>query len=101
MTLVKDTVTPGHARYNEKAARAKLAHSGAEGREGKWGAGAADQMAHGNDKMTCFTCHLSWTTSCAGGHLPLQANCKTERTHYGGAETPHYSTSKPHRAAHA
>ncbi|MEP7262604.1 MAG: hypothetical protein ABI669_15445, partial [Usitatibacter sp.] len=95
MTLVKDTVTPGNPKYNEKAARAKLMHTGAEGRAGQWGAGAASQMAHGNDKMTCFSCHLSWTTSCAGCHLPIQANWKTERNHYEGGETRNYATYNP------
>ena len=27
--------------------------------------------------MACFTCHLSWTTSCGGCHLPIEANWKT------------------------
>ncbi|MGE5097773.1 MAG: hypothetical protein ACM3SO_21730 [Betaproteobacteria bacterium] len=94
MTLVKDTVTPGNPRYNEKAARAKLMYAGAKGRAGKWGAGARE-YAHGNDKMTCFTCHLSWTTSCAGCHLPIQANWKTERNHYEGGETRNYATYNP------
>ncbi|HET9651257.1 MAG TPA: hypothetical protein VFP36_03660, partial [Usitatibacter sp.] len=94
MTLVKDTVTPGNPRYNEKAARAKLMYAGAEGRAGKWGAGAKE-YAHGNDRMTCFTCHLSWTTSCAGCHLPIQANWKTERNHYEGGETRNYATYNP------
>jgi hypothetical protein len=94
VTLTKDTVTAGHPRYNEKAARAKLIHAGAAGREGKWGAGAGD-YAHGNDKMMCFTCHLSWTPSCAGCHLPIQANWKTERQHYEGGETRNYATYNP------
>jgi hypothetical protein len=94
MTLVKDTVTPGNPKYNERAARAKLMHSGAAGREGRWGLGAAG-YAHGNDKMTCFSCHLSWTTSCAGCHLPIQANWKTERNHYEGGETRNYATYNP------
>jgi hypothetical protein len=94
MTLVKDTVTPGHPKYNEKAARAKLMHAGAGGRDGQWGAGA-EQYAHGNDKMTCFSCHLSWTTSCAGCHLPIQANWKTERLHYEGGETRNFASYNP------
>jgi len=94
VSLTKDTVTPGHPRYNEKAARAKLMHAGAAGRDGKWGAGASE-YAHGNDKMMCFTCHLSWTTSCAGCHLPIQANWKTERNHYEGGETRNYATYNP------
>ncbi len=94
MTLVKDTVTPGHPKYNEKAARAKLMHSGEAGRAGKWGPGAGG-YAHSNDKMACYTCHLSWTTSCGGCHLPIQANWKTERHHYEGGETRNYATYNP------
>jgi hypothetical protein len=94
MSLVKDTVTPGNPDYNEKAARAKLMHAGSAGREGQWGAGAPE-YAHGNDKMTCFSCHLSWTTSCAGCHLPIQANWKTERLHYEGGETRNFATYNP------
>jgi hypothetical protein len=83
MTLTKDTVTKGHPRYNEKAARAKLTPAAGGG------------LAHGNDRMTCFSCHLSWTTSCAGCHLPIQANWKTERQHYEGGETRNYATYNP------
>ena len=83
MTLTKDTVTPGHSKYNEKAAKAKLMRS------------SSGEYAHGNDKMTCFSCHLSWTTSCAGCHLPIQANWKTERNHYEGGETRNYATYNP------
>ena len=32
-----------------------------------------------DDKMACYTCHLSWTTSCGGCHLPIEANWKTEQ----------------------
>ncbi len=94
MSLTKDTVTPGHATYNEKAARAKLMAAGEDGRQGKWGPGV-ENLAHDNEKMTCFTCHLSWTTSCAGCHLPIQANWKTERHHYEGGETRNYATYNP------
>ena len=94
MTLTKDTVTPGNPRYNEKAARAKLMHSGDAGKDGKWGPGAGE-YAHSNEKMTCFTCHLSWTTSCGGCHLPIQANWKTERHHYEGGETRNFATYNP------
>ena len=94
MTLTKDTVTPGHPRYNEKAARAKLMHAGDAGKDGKWGPGAGE-YAHANEKMTCFTCHLSWTTSCGGCHLPIQANWKTERHHYEGGETRNFATYNP------
>ena len=96
MSLVKDSVTPGNPKYNEKAARAKLMHEGAEGQDGKWGATPDDKgYAHDDDKMNCYTCHLSWTTSCAGCHLPIQANAKTERLHYEGGETRNYASYNP------
>jgi hypothetical protein len=94
MTLVKDTVTPGNPKYNAKAARAKLMYSGEEGRGGKWGPGAQG-YAHSNDKMACYTCHVSWTTSCSGCHLPIQANWKTARNHYEGGESRNYATYNP------
>jgi hypothetical protein len=94
MSLVKDTMNPNDPHYNAKAARAKLMGAGEEGRDGKWGPGV-QELAHDNEKMTCFTCHLSWTTSCAGCHLPIQANWKTERLHYEGGETRNYATYNP------
>jgi hypothetical protein len=98
MSLTRDSVNPASPEYNEKAARAKLTPNGEAGRSGTWNAQAAfenassGELAHGDDKMECFTCHLSWTTSCAGCHLPIQANWKTERNHYEGGETRNYAT---------
>ena len=94
MSLVKDSVNPKHPTYNAKAARAKLMASGEEGQQGKWGHGVKN-LAHDNSKMTCYSCHLSWTTSCAGCHLPIQSNWKTERHHYEGGETRNYATYNP------
>jgi hypothetical protein len=91
--LVKDTVNPNHPRYNAKAARAKLM---AADTSMQWGPGVDPKnLAHGDDKMTCYTCHLSWTTSCAGCHLPIQANWKTDRQHYEGGATRNYATYNP------
>ncbi|MCB2029947.1 MAG: hypothetical protein KDH18_15450 [Rhodoferax sp.] len=96
MSLVKDTVTATHPKYNEKAARAKLMLAGRAGQDGTWGtAGAGQSYAHDDEKMACHTCHLSWTTSCAGCHLPIQANAKTERLHYEGGETRNYASYNP------
>ena len=53
------------------------------------------QLAHGNDKMECYTCHTSWTTSCGGCHLPTEANWKTARHHYEGGEPRVYATYNP------
>ncbi|MDQ6916857.1 MAG: hypothetical protein M3023_03455 [Pseudomonadota bacterium] len=91
--LVKDTVNPLSPKYNPKAARAKLMGSGDSM---QWGPGVDPaRYAHGDDKMTCYTCHLSWTTSCAGCHLPIQANARTDRLHYEGGETRNYATYNP------
>jgi hypothetical protein len=91
--LVKDTINPASPNYNPKAARAKLM---ATGDSMQWGPGVDPaKYAHGDDKMTCYTCHLSWTTSCAGCHLPIQANAKTDRLHYEGGETRNYATYNP------
>jgi hypothetical protein len=93
MTLVKDTVTPGNPKYNPRAARAKLMSSGTSMR---WGPGIPQsELAHSSDEMACYTCHLSWTTSCGGCHLPIEANQHTERHHYEGEFTRNYATYNP------
>jgi hypothetical protein len=93
LSLVKDTVDPSHSDYNAKAARAKLL---AKGTSMMWGPGVAgSDRAHSDEEMQCTTCHLAWTTSCAGCHLPIQANWKTERHHFEGGETRNYATYNP------
>ena len=95
--LVKDSVDPASPDFNLKSARAKLmSKSGAD--DGSFGFGPAisrDDRAHGDDKMACFSCHLSWTTSCAGCHLPIEANWKTSMLHYEGEETRNFATYNP------
>jgi hypothetical protein len=97
MSLVKDTVNPRHPEYNAKAARAKLVAKGDyDDYAQRWGLDVpANKRAHGDDKMTCQTCHLSWTTSCGGCHLPIEANEKTERHHYEGGSTRNFATYNP------
>ncbi|MES1974648.1 MAG: hypothetical protein V4472_19495 [Pseudomonadota bacterium] len=95
--LVKDSVDPANAHFNAKAARAKLmSRHGAEDGTFSFGPGvpAADR-AHGDDSMTCYTCHLSWTTSCGGCHLPIEANWKTSTHHFKGEETRNFATYNP------
>jgi hypothetical protein len=96
VSLVKQAVTPGE-HFNAKAARAKLmARSGSDSGTYEWGPGIAkEDRAHGDDKMTCFTCHLSWTTSCGGCHLPIEANWKTKMHHFEGEETRNFATYNP------
>ena len=94
MSLVKDTVSTEHPEYNEKAARAKLMSDDTE--SAAWGLDVPyDQLAHGDEEIECYTCHTSWTTSCGGCHLPIEANWKTERHHYEGGETRNYATYNP------
>ena len=94
MSLVKDSVTAGNPHYNEKAARAKL--MSADPASQTWGSGVAPaDLAHSPDKLECYTCHTSWTTSCGGCHLPIEANAKTERHHYEGGISRNYATYNP------
>ena len=94
ISLVKDTVTNGHADYNEKAARAKLMSNDTTTQE--WGGYVpATDLAHSNEEIECYTCHTAWTTSCGGCHLPIEANWKTTRHHYEGGETRNYATYNP------
>lgn len=92
LSLVKDSVTRGHPDFNEKSARAKLI-----GKVGDaFGPGVAkENRAHDDDNMACFTCHLSWTTSCGGCHLPIEANWKTSTQKYEEQETRNYATYNP------
>ena len=79
---VMDSVTPGNANYNEKAALAKTIL-----KDGKtWGAAPRDdlQLAHSNKSMTCYTCHTSWTPSCFGCHLKQTANQQKPMLHNEG-----------------
>ncbi|MEZ5707882.1 MAG: hypothetical protein R3E02_00665 [Blastomonas sp.] len=106
VSLVKDSVdrkfegkTDGQGKliFNPKAARAKLmAASASDTDEYKFGTGVGyEDRAHKDGEMACFTCHLSWTTSCAGCHLPIEANWKAKVHKYEEDETRNYATYNP------
>jgi hypothetical protein len=97
MSLVKDSVDRTSPDFNLLAARSKLmAKSGAQTGQFAWGPGVAkEDRAHGTEEMACFTCHLSWTTSCGGCHLPIEANWKTTSHKYDGIETRNFATYNP------
>ncbi len=97
MSLVKDSVDPATPVFNAKAARAKLvSRYGAETGNFEFGTGIGiDDRAHRDPEMACFTCHLSWTTSCGGCHLPIEANWKTKSHKYEGGETRNFATYNP------
>ncbi len=94
IALVKDSVTPGNPHYNEKAARAKLMSRDPLGQRRGSGIEPAG-LAHGDDQLECYACHTSWTTSCGGCHLPIEANWKTERHRPEGGFTRNYATYNP------
>lgn len=97
MSLVKDSVDPATPVFNAKAARAKLvSRYGAETGNFEFGTGISEpDRAHREPEMACFTCHLSWTTSCGGCHLPIEANWKTPVHRYEGGETRNFATYNP------
>jgi hypothetical protein len=95
VSQILDSVTPGHPEYNARAARAKTL---ATGTGMAWGAAARGcGRAHdtSEDRMSCYTCHSSWVTSCGGCHLPIEANWKSERQHFEGGETRNFATYNP------
>ncbi len=94
MSLVKDSVNADHPEYNTKAARAKLMSTDTDTLA--WGPEVdGSELAHSYDKIECYACHTSWTTSCGGCHLPIEANRKTERHKYEGGETRNFATYNP------
>ncbi|MBI4611635.1 MAG: hypothetical protein HY726_21820 [Candidatus Rokubacteria bacterium] len=42
------------------------------------------ELAHANARMTCFSCHTAWVTSCFGCHLPMKANERKPLLHNEG-----------------
>ena len=94
VSLVKDTATPSSPAYNAKATRAHTVSNNTQTLA--FGADVAkEDRAHSDDKMLCYTCHTSWTTSCGGCHLPIQANWKTKTNHYDPKSTRNYATYNP------
>ncbi|MGL6097096.1 MAG: hypothetical protein ACRC7O_15030, partial [Fimbriiglobus sp.] len=89
----RDTVTPGHPRYNAKSHLAKTVRF----EDGKmvWGtepAGGESCKAHGTGNMSCIACHSSWNPSCYGCHLPQKANAKMPHLHADGQVTRNYTS---------
>ncbi len=86
---VIDTITPGNKHYKEESRRAKTLLKDGE----TLGNAPSDEskLAHANSRMTCYTCHSSWTTSCFGCHLPMIANKKMPMLHNEGLTTRNYT----------
>ncbi|WP_261697272.1 hypothetical protein [Tahibacter amnicola] len=94
MSLTKNISNPASPEYNEKATRAHTVSRDVV--KQNYGADVPkSERAHNEDKLLCYTCHTSWTTSCGGCHLPIQANWKTERHKYEGGFTRNFATYNP------
>ncbi len=79
VSQVMDSITPGKWNYNEKARLAKTIQ-----RDGQtWGTGTAN-LAHSDERMSCYACHTSWMTSCFGCHLVMKANANRPALHFDG-----------------
>ena len=86
---VLDTITPGNAHYNEKSRWAKTIRT-----DGKsWGDVPADpaQLAHANNRMTCYACHTAWAPNCFGCHLAMMANQRKPMLHNEGLLTRNWT----------
>ena len=85
-----DSITPGNPHYNEKSHVAKTLQI-----DGKtWGNVPNDesQLAHSNSRMTCYSCHTSWTPNCFGCHLSMTANQKRPMLHNEGTTTRNWTS---------
>lgn len=83
-----DTITPGNDHYSEKSRLAKtLQVDGVT-----WGhTDDMKKLAHQDNRMTCQSCHSSWTTSCFGCHLSMSANQKMPALHNEGETTRNWT----------
>jgi hypothetical protein len=85
---VLDTITPGNEHYSEKSRLAKTLQKDGE----TWGrADDMEKLAHADSRMTCYSCHSSWTTSCFGCHLSMTANQRGPMLHNEGETTRNYT----------
>jgi hypothetical protein len=85
---VLDSITPGNEHYSEKSRLAKtLQKDGVT-----WGhTESMEKLAHADSRMTCYSCHSSWTTSCFGCHLSMSANQKMANLHNEGGTTRNWT----------
>jgi len=81
VSQVMDSVRPGSWNYNEKAQRAKTLERDGGG------------LAHSDERMSCYTCHTSWMTSCFGCQLSMKANANRPALHWeGDVNTRNFTT---------
>jgi hypothetical protein len=85
-----DTVTPGNVYFSEKSFRAKLMNK--DGVVVSQAPGDDAALAHSNGRMTCYSCHTSWTPTCFGCHLQMTANARKPMLHNEGLLTKNYTS---------
>ena len=85
-----DTITPGNVHFNEKSYRAKLISK--DGSLSSEMPQDDTHLAHGNEKMTCYSCHTSWTPTCFGCHLQMTGNARQPMLHNEGLTTRNYTS---------
>jgi hypothetical protein len=85
-----DTITPGNEHFSMKSLRAKLMNK--DGIVPTQISSDDSAFAHANDKMTCYTCHTSWTPTCFGCHLQMTANARRPMLHNEGLLTKNYTS---------
>jgi len=104
ISQVRESVDPINPHYSEKSMKAKLTAKLSEtGTKSTYVSLAKvdevkDQtkiLAHANEKMSCYTCHSSWMTSCGGCHLPVEANWEKDSNHYDGKVTRNWASYNP------
>jgi hypothetical protein len=85
-----DTITPGNPHFSEKSYRAKLMSK--DGSALPSAPADDSNLAHSNSRMTCYSCHTSWTPTCFGCHLQMTANARRRMLHNEGLITRNYTT---------
>jgi hypothetical protein len=90
---VLDSIDPQSRHYSEKSRLAKTIQK--DGTTWGYVPPQPGKLAHNDENMECFTCHLSWTTSCAGCHLPVQANWKKTVNHFEGELNRNWTSYNP------
>jgi hypothetical protein len=85
-----DTISPGNVHFSEKSYRAKLMTK--DGIVESQMPQDDTHLAHGNQSMTCYTCHTSWTPTCFGCHLQMTANVRRPMLHNEGTVTRNYTS---------
>jgi hypothetical protein len=85
-----DSITPGNPKYSEKSRLAKTLRTDGV----TWGDAPKDEslLAHANSRMTCYSCHTSWTPNCFGCHLSMTADQKRPMLHNEGLTTRNYTS---------